>query len=263
MHFYVAHKRKLADSVWEVKEKELSRVQSELRTLVDKNESASLEIAELREKLTAGSQLVEESKVKIEETKAEMVAEMQENQRMQNELIETQLKVTELEEVVNRLRKELLNTENVFAATSKEGVIAQLSERIEELTAENSKLRDEIRVVKPVTKDTDSSSIADQTDTNRVDSTQFTVQKLTSEEVSAIEEETKIASLSVANGIIVLNADKKLNLEIGTVIKLVKDSKAIAQVKVININGSLAIASVLPGAKLDDLSKGDTVKILR
>ena len=54
-----------------------------------------------------------------------------------------------------------------------------------------------------------------------------------------------------------------MKLKPNMTIKLVKDAEVIAQVKIININGTLAIASILPGAKLDNLSKGDIVKILR
>ena len=231
----------------EEKEKEVLKIQAELQSFIDRNDSVSLEIGELQKKLAVKAKLVDEAKIQVEEAKAELVAEMQEGQRIQNKLIESQKEVSQLEETITRLRKELLNAEDMYAASSQEGVIAQLSDRIEELTTANNQLKDKILALE---KSTGTPAQSD-------------VQKLTPDEIDAIEEETKIASLSKANGIIVLNADEKLNLKPGTLVKLINRSKVVAEIKVININGSLAIANILPGAQLDELSKGDTVKILR
>lgn len=249
-----------ADKI-EEKDKEIARVRSELQTLIDKNENMSLEVSEFQEKLLENTKLTEEAQIKVEEAKAELIAEMQENQRLQNKIIDTQRQISRLEETTNRLREELLNAENESANASQEGVIAQLSDRIEELMRENEKLKDEISTLKGPTGDI--ASNADLDSTNVVELTPFSVRTLTLDEANAIKDKTSVASLSAENGIIVLNAGPKLNFNPGLVVELVKGLEVIARVKVINTKDSLAIANILPGAKLDGLSKGDTVKILR
>lgn len=251
----------LSEGTLDEKETELAQIRAELQALLDTNELTNLDVSELQEKLTVETKLVEETKIQLEEAQAELVAEMQESQSVQNKLIETQRKVIQLEETTNRLREELINTENLFAAASKESLIAQLNERIEKLTVTNVQLRGKTQASTSLTDD--DAAVYTEPTTGTTGPTQFTAQTLTSDELSAIKEETKIASLSTANGIIVLDAGKKLNLAPGTTINLVKGSETIAQVEIININGSLAIGNIRPGAKLDDLSKGDTVKILR
>ena len=251
----------LLDGKLERKEKKLVQVQTELQILLDKNETADLEVSELQEDLAEKTKLIEETNIQIEEAKAKLVAEMQESQRVQKKLIETEQKVTQQEETVTRLRQELVNAESLFAANSQENLIAQLEERIEELTATNSQLKDKIKML--ATPGKEDNPVDTEPKTNVEDSTQFTVRTLTANEVNSIKEETKIASLSTENGIIVLDANEQLNLKPGMTVDLVKASKIIARVKIININGSLAIAYIRPGANLNDLSKGDTVKILR
>jgi DNA repair exonuclease SbcCD ATPase subunit len=243
----------------EEKEKELVQVRNELRTLKDENESANLEIAELREKLTGESQLIEETKVQFEEAQAKLITEMQESQRVQKKFIETQKKVAGLEETTNRLREELVNAENLFAAASQEGLIAQLNERIESLTLTNKQLRDQIRTLESPIEDASLPEIEPVVS----ESDEFAVRLLTPDEVQAIKEEAKIVSMSIANGIIILNVGKDADIKPGMIIDLVKNSEVTARIEIININGSLAIAYIRPEAKLDNLSKGDTVKILR
>ena len=252
----------LSEGKLDEKEKELTQVRTELKALLDKNELSHIEISQFKEDLMSKDKLIEEAKGQLEEAQAELVAEMQESQRVQKKLVETQRKVAQLEETASSLRKELLSTERSLVSTSKEGVIAQLNERIEELTAENAQLRGKIQVSEPSPQDSD--SVATESEISDDDSAQSIVQKkLTPDEVSKIKEETRIASLSIANGLIVLDAGKELKLKSGMAISLLKGLEVVAQVEIININGSLAIAHIKPGSKLEGLSKGDTVKILR
>ena len=243
------------------KDKEIEQVRAELQILYDKNESAYLEITSLQEALTEQSKLAEDNKIQLAEAKAQTVAEIQESKRLQERLIEAMKKNQLLEETANRLRKELINAEEMFVKTSQEGLIAQLNERIEELTANNTQLEGKIKQLESSMKFDDLTT--PEPTTSEETSVRFTVQKLTKDEFNALNEETKIASISTENGILVLNADPALKLKPNMTIKLVKNAEVIAQIKIININGTLAIASILPGAKLDDLSKGNTVKILR
>ncbi len=247
----------------EEKETELLTLRTEFQTLTDKSESANLEIAELEEELSASLALADEVTAQVEATKAEMFAKMQENQRVQSELTAARMKTSQLEATALRLRQELVNAERVAAAASQESVIAQLGERVEELTVANTALREQIRGSESFTKSSDPVALDTDESGNSLDSAPPIIQKLTPKQLKAIKEETKIASLSTANGLIVLNTDEDLQLTPGTIITLVKDSEAVAKVKIINTNGSLAIANILPGSQLDGVSKGDTVKILR
>lgn len=246
------------------KNQEIARLRSESQKLLDKNETASLEIAELQENLAEETALLEETKAQLEETKAKLIAEMQESQRVQKKFIEAQKEVDQLEETTTRLRKELVNAENLFAAASQESLIAQLKERIKELTAANAQLSNSAEtststqgIVSPLkTEPAEPKS-------NVARASQFAVKKLTATEVGTLKEEAKIASLSIPNGIIVLNTVNSQTLEPGTIVDLVSSAEVVARIEIININGALAIAYIKPGAKLDNLNKGDTVKILR
>ncbi len=249
-----------ADKI-EEKERQLSEIKNELQTLIDKNETMSLEFDDLQKKSTLDSKIVEEAKIKVEEVKSELVAEMQESQHLQSKLIESERKVSQLEETTKRLREGLLSAEKVSATSSQEGLIAQLSDRIEELTKANEKFRNDAMEREVPLAGTVSGKSSDSL--NDEDLNEFSAQTLTLSEASAIEDKTRIASLSKENGIIVLSTDSALNLKPNTVVKLVKDLKVLAQVEVISLNGALAIANILPGAKLEDISKGDIVKILR
>lgn len=243
------------------KEKEIRQVRAELQILSDKNESADLEIISLQEALTEQNKLAEDAKIQLEEAKAQTVVEIQESKRLQKRLIEAMKKTQILEETANRLRRELIDAEEMFVNASQEGLIAQLNERIEELIVENTRLKKQIKSLEPAVELDDPAT--PELNTSEENLVQFTVQKLSKAEFNALNEATKIASISTENGILVLNADPTLKLKPGMTIKLAKDAEVIAQVKIININGTLAIANILPGAKLDNLSKGDTVKILR
>ena len=253
---YVSLKGKVAE-----KEAELLTLRTEVQALTDKSESANLEMAELKEELAQSLAVVEEATAKVEATKAEMFTKMQESQLVKSELTVAQRKVSELEATASRLRKELINAENVAAVANQESVIAQLGERVEELTAANSDLRKRIRDI-----EASAQSIA-QVETNESDNgsdvDSLDPRKLTSKQIKAIKEETEIASLSIDNGLIVLEVDRNLNLNPDAVITLIKDPKAFAKVKIMNTKNSLVIANILPGAQLKGVSKGDTVKILR
>jgi len=168
-----------------------------------------------------------------------------------------------LEETSNRLRQELVNTEEAIAAASKEGVIAQLSERVEKLTAANIELQGQLRNAGTANLDSTSANRITGGINNNLPASALSAKRLTPSEFDAIEDVAEVASLSVANGIIVLSVNAGANLRPGTEIKLLKDLEIIAQVKIININGLLVIANVLPGAKLDSVFKGDTLKFLR
>ena len=246
----------LSEDKLEEQKQEIAQVRVQLQALSDEKETAILEAASLREKLSANASLLEEGNSQVEEVQAELAAAKQESIRLKNKLEKAEREFSNLKASTDRLRSELINAEESLAAASQEGLIAQLNERIEKLTSTNNQLREEIRMLV----DGQSGPLVN-ADENAVP--KFTVQTLSPNQARRIKEETKIASLSISNGIVVLDAKSELDLEPGSTIQLVKGLEILAEVKIVNLNDSLAIANILPGAKLEGLAKGDVVKILR
>jgi len=234
----------------EEQKKETQRVQAQLQSSLEDNEVITLELSSLKKEAEENTIISKESISKLEEVRAELSAEKKERNSIQAQLNKIKRENNDLNEKAALLSKELINTERKLADKSQESEIAQLSERVEELMAANAQLSQKLKgsEISP-----DISSIQASTD----------ISKLSPDELSQITEETKIASLSLSNGIVVLETDETLDFQIGSILQLVKDSGVIAKVKIVNVNETLAIADVLPGARPEELIKGDTVKILR
>ncbi len=196
-----------------------------------------------------------------------MYTAKQEVTRTQQQLKETKNTVTELEGAATRLRGELVKTEESLAETSKEAELAQLNERIEELAKANDTLKQDIVAAEALTRSssgrapTASNTGSMQTGSGNYKSG-FSPSTTAAVQSASIGAETTIASISTADGIIILNASPELGLSVGSEIKLIQGLKALGKVRITKVTERLAVANILPGAKLRGLSKGDTVKVM-
>ena len=152
-----------------------------------------------------------------------------------------------------------------MAEASKEAEIAQLNERIEELAKSNDTLKQDLNAAESLRRSSSSSSSSSRNGSANGDSGSkkagFSPNMAPAAQPASIGTETTVASISTANGIIILNSTPALGLTVGSEITLIQDLKALGKVQITKVTETLAIANILPGTKLR-LSKGDTVKIL-
>lgn len=258
----------------EATRQELIQLKKELQIVTDKNESSNLQVSELTDKLALVNQQVVEAQIRAEESEAEMTAALQESKNTKNKFLEAQKEAAELKGTATRLRKELINSEEAAAAASKEGVIAQLSDRIEELTGVNNDLKSEIQTLESsvqvdettLANTKESSEEASKDAAANLEATQSRTNTSKASDALSPDAETEsaiIASISKSRGLLVLNtSNPNIYLKLGSTAKVYKKSKLAATVKINNINNTLVITKKLPDSKIGDLFKGDSVEIL-
>ncbi|MGJ8639156.1 MAG: hypothetical protein ACSHYA_07155 [Opitutaceae bacterium] len=234
-------------------------VQAELAGTNDKVKSLESSLSGEREALAA-------SKRELASKSSEMHIAQQEVTRTQTQLRESKKTIEKLTASAMELRSDLLSAEKSLASASKEAELAQLTERIKELQGANSSLKSELESSKAISEARAATPNATQSagSTNGgLPVVNYPVNNNPAVQAASIGTKTTIASVSAANGIIVLNATPELGLTPGTEVRLVKDLKAIASVQVISNQGDLAIANILPGSMIDQLVENLTVSILR
>lgn len=258
----------------EATRQELIQLKKELQIVTDKNESSNLQVSKLTDKLALVNQQVVEAQIRAEESEAEMTAALQESKNTKNKFLEAQKEAAELKGTATRLRKELINSEEAAAAASKEGVIAQLSDRIEELTGVNNDLKSEIQTLESsvqvnettLANTKESSEEASKDAAANLEATQNRTNTSKASDALSPDAETEsaiIASISKSRGLLVLNtSNPNIYLKLGSTAKVYKKSKLTATVKINNINNTLVITKKLPDSKIGDLFKGDSVEIL-
>ncbi len=226
-------------------------------------ETANAQVASLESRLSTERKALAESKSSLETMRSEMYTARQEVTRSQQQIREVKSQLSDSEETAKRLRTELVEKEQALASASKEGELAQLNERINELEQANSKLKENletelsIKAMKSAGNQSAASTVASGAYTS-------TYQPNTNPAVqpASIGTKTTIASVSPKNGLIVLNATPELGLTAGSEVTLVKDLKALGQVKIVSIKDDLAVANILPGANTRELTTGTTVNLL-
>lgn len=240
------------------KQAELEQSQGVTQATQVELETAYTQITSLGAQLTTERKSLADTKGKLESTRAEMYTAKQEVTRTQQQLKETKNTVSELEDAATRLRADLVKTEQSLAEASKEAELAQLNERIEELAKANDTLKQDLMAAESIKR---SSPTADATATGAYKSG-FSPSTTAAVQPASIGAETTVASISAADGIVILDATPELGLTVGSEITLIQGWKALGKVQITQVTEQLAVAHILPGTKLRGISKGDTVKIM-
>ena len=235
------------------------RVLGELSTANDEISTQQTQLAEERESLA-------KTKRELEAARSESQVARREVTRTQQELREAKAEIGKLNDENKRLRSDLLSAEQNLAEASKEGEIAQLNERIQELESANSDLKSDLQAADAISSArTASAGTASSPNIGSDGLPDYSLPVNNNPAVlpASIGTATTIASVSAENGLIVLDTTPELALTIGTEVTLVQDLKAIGTVKIVSTQDNLALANILPGSKTREMTAGTSVNLLR
>jgi uncharacterized protein (DUF3084 family) len=254
----------LAQGKLEEKQVELEKAQAANIATQAELGTANEQVASLETRIAAERESLADTKRKLEAVRSEMYTAKQEVTRTQQQLSIAKTQALELEDTTRRLRSDLVKTEQTLASTSKEAELAQLNERISELEKANDTLKQVVSAAQVL--DNSRRSSAQRSD-NTVTAASYS-QSLSASTGSAVQPasigaETTVASISLSDGILILNNRPELGLTPGVEVSLIQDLKALGKVRVNKISGNYVIANILPGTTLRSLDIGDAVKLLR
>lgn len=252
---FFTSKGKLAE-----KQTALEQAQAATRATQAELETANGKIASLDSQLSTERKSLADTKGKLESTRSGMYTARQEITRTQQQLKETKSKISAMDDAATRLRADLVKTEESLASASKEAELAQLNERIEELEKSNDALKQDLLAAESLQKSF--SARRKSTESTGHYKSSFSPNKAVAVQPASIGATATIASISTESGIIILNSTPELGLAVGSQITLIQDLKALGKVQITKVTDQLAVANILPGAKLGGLSKDDTVKVM-
>ncbi|GEM_PF-334266 len=264
-------------------ESRIATIQSEAQARISDIETANQQIVKLENEAKQANNKGAESKRMLESVRSEMYTAKQELTRTQQQIKEEKNKNNELAAATDRLKADLLKTEEGLATASREGEIALLNERVRELESVNVSLKQEITTAESKMKSLStihsSSGSADNINSaNRNSSGQtssVTTQTTNSgysqlgkninpaAQPASIGAETTIASINSSAGIIVLNAPDSLGINAGSSLTLIRDLRSLGKVQITEVSNNLAIGNILSGANTRELRSGSSVKILQ
>lgn len=259
--FFMA-KGKLAEQQAAVQKAEQATqaVQGELAT-------ANEQITALEGRLSTEREALADEKRKLESVRSEMYTARQEVSRTRQQLSEAKQSIEDLENTSKRLRADLLQSEQSLAASSKEGEIAQLNERIAELDRANAGLNESIEDLKARGASSSSAHISSgatgRLATGGSYSSTFTPPASQALPEASIGTKTTIETVSAQNGLIVLANHAELGMLPGLEVKVIKDLQALGNIRIVEVKDGLVIANILPGANTRAMTAGSTVSLLR
>ncbi len=233
------------------KQTQLESAQKATQATQAELETANGQIASLESQLNTEREALAETKRTLQSVQSEKDAAQQEVTRTQQQLREAKNQVSTLEDTARSLRADLVATEQKLAEASKEAEIAQLNERISELENANETLKTDLEAERA------SHRAITQATTKTLGTTGAAVQP------ASIGAKTTIASISAADGILILDNTPELGLTAGSQLTLIKDLKAYGKVQITKVTDTYAIANILPGSNTKELTEGATVKLLR
>lgn len=252
---FFTSKGKLAE-----KQTALEQAQAATQATQAELETANGKIASLDSQLSTERKSLADTKGKLESTRSGMYTARQEITRTQQQLKEAKSKISAMDDAATRLRADLVKTEESLASASKEAELAQLNERIEELEKSNDALKQDLLAAESLQKSF--SARRKSTESTGHYKSSFSPNKAVAVQPASIGATATIASISTESGIIILNSTPELGLAVGSQITLIQDLKALGKVQITKVTDQLAVANILPGAKLGGLSKDDTVKVM-
>jgi len=233
-------------------------------------ETANSKVTSTEKRLSNESEALAESRRSLESTRTEVSISRQEVSRTLQQLRQVKKETEALEDIAKSLRADLVTGEKNLAAASKEAKLAQVNERVKELEQANETLTTDLKAERAITQanaqtapSSNFSQVSMASNTTMPSASEYPVNTNPAVQSATIGVETTIASVSIADGLIILNTTPELGLTPGTSATLIKGLTAIAKIQVFENQGDYAVANILPGAKSRELTAGLTVNILR
>ena len=179
-----------------------------------------------------------ESKRSEERLRAEIYTARREVSISNQELANAREKIEELESSGRRLRQNLVEIEQIFAKPDTKPEIDKLNARIFQLEEANLQLKKELHAAG---------------------------QRKSSPRAYTIEAEnrTSIESILTKDRLIIIRAKLENRFKEGEKITLLRSGEVLAHVQILRISSGLAVANLLPGSKISQLSAGTEVDIAR
>jgi len=254
--FFIS-KGKLAD-----KEAQLTETKQVLATTQSDLSETNKTLEKTESQLKTERDNLANTKETLDETRSNLFAAEQEASDNKKRLSEESEKVAQLETTARDLRADLVATQEQLAAASREAEINQLNERISELQKTNGVLAIELEAKTAIVEALAAKKEA--VGSKGIGAIDTSVSSLLpGAPISRLKLETTINSISMADGLIVLNTTSELGLSAGQTITLVQNMKAVAKVQIQSIKDDYAVANILPGSSgTKKLNSGSTVQIL-
>jgi len=244
---------------------QLEQARKETQTIQTELETANSSIATISTQLASERKSLAETKEKFESSRSQVYTAKQEVSRTQQQLRQAKATISSLESQATQLRADLVKTEESLALSSKESELAQLNERVEELTKVNDSLKQDLFSAEVLAQSKKSSSAeanrrSEQLSSGGYQST-FKASTTPAAQAASIGSETSVAAISSRDGIIVLDDAQNIGLTVGAEVTLIQGLTALGKIQVTKVTEQFAVANILPGTRLK-LAVGDSVKIL-
>ena len=230
--------------------------------------AANKQISALEGSLSNERDALSNEKRKLESMRSEMYTARQEVSRTQRQVKEAKESIKELESTARRLRKDLLQSEQSLASSSKEDEVERLIKLVADLEKSNADLKESLEKTEvslstsraPTNSGSSNKTASIATSTS---SSGFIATKSQALPAASIGSETTIESLSARNGLIALANRPELGLSPGTIVTIIRKFKALGKIQVSQVTDDLVLANLLPGAKTREMVAGTTVSLLR
>lgn len=237
----------------EQKDTALTRAQSSLSTAEQELSETNAQLADTTERLSRISSSESQTKRLLDSANAETSAAKQELSRIQNQLNSANSQISELNRTASQLRDKTMNLEAALKASSDEGKIALLNERISELETANSNLETRLSQAQQDLLAATSSS----------KSTRSGRTAAASPFPSAtIGPETEITSIRSSDGVLTLKNSPEAGMAPGQTLSLVRDYTVLARIQITELKDGFAIGHIKPGSNSKSLSSGMVVNLL-
>lgn len=255
--FFIS-KGKLAD-----KQAELDQTKQVLATTQSELSDTNKTLEKTESELKTERETLAETEETLDGVRSELSAAQKEIDRNNRQLSQARDTISELETTTDDLRSELVDTQEELAAADREAEINQLNERIAELEQANEELEVEL-AAKTAIAESIASKKNDGGGSKGIKAIDTSFSSLISgEPISRLKLKTTISSVSVTDGLIVLDTTPDLDFSAGQTITLVQNMKSVGKVRIESVEDDYAVANILPGSSgTEKLSSGSTVQIL-
>lgn len=261
----------MAQGKLDQKNTELAQAQSSRQATQQELDDALGQVTTLQSQLQAANQKAASTERDANSIRSELIAAQQEVNRAQAQQRNTERQVSELRNEVTSLRNRLVSSQSQSAASSNEGEIARLLERVSELETANKELKSNLDSANTELANAKMQAMQQASSSNTGSRTNgssgYTTPSFNPSNVTLptgmIGPETTIIGFRSKDGVLTLENNESTQIGAGQLLTLVKGFEAVARVQITEIRRGEAIGHIQPGSKVKELSAGKSVKILR
>lgn len=228
------------------KQAEPEQFQSTLAAVRDELSEANEKITRLNGQIGTERSAHADTRRDLESVRSELRIAQQEVRRTQEQLAQARTSLEDLEGTTRRLRADLLSTEQERdrSLQTRDSQIAELRDVVANLEADKTRLNSSL----------DSAL-------QRIDF--IAGGPLGGTLNMPIGPEATIRSVSPENGLLTFANTGQLGITAGNEVTLVRDARSLGKVAISRVTDDAILVHILPGARLNSLTPGSTVRLLR